>query len=122
MSRIIGAVENKHDVALMPATVRLSPTKLVCCIRNLTAYPKKGLDRLSRVQQTTGKTWNLASTPVGNEAGTTPPALTRFSDGRLALTYGFRKPRPDPLRSATRSANDEGKIGGDELDVTQRGR
>jgi hypothetical protein len=63
VSRVVEGSEQKHDVALMPATVRVSPTKLVCCIRNLTAYPKVGwID--CRVSSDNGKTWRLQSRPA----------------------------------------------------------
>jgi len=42
VSRLVEPAEDRHDLALMPATVRVSPTKLVTCIRNLTLYPKVG--------------------------------------------------------------------------------
>ena len=114
VSRVTEPSESKHDVALMPATVRISPKKLVCCIRNLTAYPKKGwID--CRVSNDNGRTWSLASTPVGNEAGTTPPALTKLSDRRLVLTYGYRKPLAGPTSIRAKISEDEGKTWGEEL-------
>jgi hypothetical protein len=112
-SRITGPSETRHDVALMPATVRVSPTKLVCCIRNLTAYPKKAwID--CRVSTDNGRTWELASTPVGDEAGTTPPALTRLPAGRLVLTYGHRKPTTGPTSIRAKISGDDGATWGEE--------
>ncbi len=114
VSRTTAPSKTRHDVALMPATVRVSPTKLVCCIRNLTAYPKKGwID--CRISTDNGQTWSLASTPVGNEAGTTPPALTKSPDGRLVLTYGYRKPLKGPTSIRAKISEDEGATWGGEL-------
>lgn len=114
VSRITEPSESKHDVALMPATVRISSKELVCCIRNLTAYPKKGwID--CRVSNDNGQTWKLVSTPVGNEAGTTPPALTKLSDGRLVLTYGYRKPAVGPTSIRAKISEDKGSTWGEEL-------
>lgn len=114
LSRLVNPSPDRHDVALMPSTVRVSPRKLVTCIRNLTAYPKKGwID--CRVSTDDGQTWKLASTPVGPEAGTTPPALTRLEDGRLVLTYGYRKPLRGPTSIRARISGDEGESWGEEL-------
>jgi hypothetical protein len=106
--------ETRHDVALMPATVRVSPTKLACCIRNLTAQPKKGWIEC-RVSKDNGQTWELVSTPVGDEAGTTPPALSRLADGRLVLSYGYRKPINGPTSIRARISDDDGATWGEEL-------
>jgi hypothetical protein len=114
VSRATEPSEQKHDVALMPSTVRVSPSKLVCCIRNLTAYPKKGWIEC-RVSMDNGRTWRLQSTPVGDEAGTTPPALTRGTDGRLVLTYGYRKPIAGPTSIRARISEDDGATWGEEL-------
>lgn len=114
VSRVVEPSEQKHDVALMPATVRISPTKLVTCLRNLTAYPKVGwID--CRVSTDNGRTWSLQSKPVGDEAGTTPPALSRLADGRLVLTYGYRKPLKGPTSIRAKLSEDDGKAWGDEL-------
>jgi len=114
VSRVTEPSETRHDVALMPATVRASPTRLVCCIRNLSAYPKRGwID--CRVSEDNGRTWKLASTPVGDEAGTTPPALTRLHDGRLVLTYGYRKPIKGPTSIRAKISEDDGATWGGEL-------
>jgi hypothetical protein len=98
----------------MPATVRVSSTKLVCCIRNLTAQPKKGWIEC-RVSKDNGQTWELASTPVGAEAGTTPPALSRLADGRLVLSYGYRKPIKGPTSIRARISDDDGATWREEL-------
>ena len=114
ISRFTEPSEKKHDVALMPATVRIDENTLVCCIRNLSAYPKRGwID--CRVSKDNGLSWKLVSTPVGNEAGTTPPALTMLDDGRLVLTYGYRKPIKGPTSIRGRISKDAGQTWGDEL-------
>jgi len=62
-----------------------------------------------------GKTWSLQSKPVGDEAGTTPPALSRLPDGRLVLTYGYRKPIQGPTSIRAKLSEDDGKSWGEEL-------
>lgn len=114
VSRVVDPAEDRHDVALMPSTVRCSPTKLVTCIRNLTLYPKVGWIEC-RFSADNGKTWRLLSIPVTEEAGTTPPALSRLPDGRLVLTYGYRKPLRGPTSIRARISEDEGASWGPEL-------
>jgi hypothetical protein len=114
VSRLLEPAEDRHDVALMPSTVLVSPTKLVTCIRNLTAYPK--VSRIDcRASTDNGRTWRLLSIPVTEEAGTTPPALSRLPDGRLVLTYGYRKPLRGPTSIRTRISEDEGATWGPKL-------
>jgi len=115
VSRVVEPSEQKHDVALMPATVRVSPAKLVCCIRNLTINPQKVGWIECRMSTDNGKTWSLQSKPVGDEAGTTPPALSRLPDGRLVLTYGYRKPIQGPTSIRAKLSEDDGKSWGEEL-------
>jgi hypothetical protein len=62
-----------------------------------------------------GQTWELASTPVGGEAGTAPPALSRLADGRLVLSYGYRKPINGPTSIRARISDNDGATWGEEL-------
>ena len=57
----------------------------------------------------------LASTPVGDEAGTTPPALSRLADGRLVLSFGYRKPINGPTSIRARISDNDGATWGEEL-------
>ena len=114
VSREVSPLEEKHDIAIMPSTVRISPTKLVTCIRNLNAYPKVRWIEC-RVSTDNGKSWTLQSTPVGDEAGTTPPSLSRLGDGRLVLTYGYRKPITGPTSIRAKTSNDAGKTWSNEI-------
>ena len=114
VSRRTDATADRHDAVLMPSTVRVSPTKLVTCVRNLSIPPKFGWIEC-RVSLDNGATWNLQSMPVGDEAGTTPPALTRLSDGRLVLTYGHRKPLRGPTSIRAKISRDDGRTWGEEI-------
>jgi hypothetical protein len=67
------------------------------------------------VSQDNGQTWELVSTPVGDEAGTTPSALSRLADGRLVLSYGYRKPIKGPTSIRARISDDDGATWGEEL-------
>jgi hypothetical protein len=79
--------------AVMPATVRLSPTRLVTALR------RRALDREpcwldAWRSDDNGATWRFVSrigeTGVGNG---NPPALLRLRDGRLCCAYGNRSRR-----------------------------
>lgn len=75
---------------IMPSTVRISPTELLCTIRC-----KSGADEKKRSwieawrSKDNCKTWEfekeLADCGEGN-----PPALLKLKDGRLCVTYGVR--------------------------------
>lgn len=114
VSRLVEPAADRHDVCLMPSTVRVSPTRLVTCIRNLTLYPKVGWIEC-RISNDNGKSWRLLSLPVTDAAGTTPPALSRLPDGRLVLTYGHRKPMRGPTSIRARISPDQGASWGKEL-------
>ena len=108
------------DSAIMPSTVRLVDSSLVTCIRNLIAYPKQGWIECWSSKDD-GQSWEWSSTPVGNEAGTTPPALSILIDGRLVLTYGHRKPLRGPTSIRARISGDQGRSWADELILRANG-
>jgi hypothetical protein len=79
--------------AVMPATVRVSDTKLVTAIRRRTMDPGDGwVD--AYVSEDTGASWSLLSR-VGETGGSNgnPPGLVRLTDGRLFCAYGNRDRR-----------------------------
>jgi hypothetical protein len=79
--------------AVMPSTVRCSPTRLVSVIRRR-AVPENTNWVDAYVSKDNGRTWCFSSR-VG-EAGDwngNPPALARLRDGRLCCVYGSRSTR-----------------------------
>ncbi len=102
------------DSAIMPSTVITDEGDLVTCIRNLKAYPKKGWIECWGSKYG-GSLWSLLSTPVGEEAGTTPPALSKLDDGRFVLTYGHRKPLRGPTSIRARISRDAGNTWSEEF-------
>lgn len=79
--------------AVMPSTVRLSPTRLVSAMR------RRALDREpcwldAYVSDDNGATWRFLS-KIGDTgvANGNPPALLRLRDGRLCCAYGNRSRR-----------------------------
>ena len=97
--------------AVMPATVRVSDTKLVTAIRRRTMEPGDGwVD--AYVSEDAGASWSFLSR-VGETGGSNgnPPGLARLADGRLVCVYGNR----DRRQIVGRYSQDEGATWGPEL-------
>lgn len=83
--------------AIMPAALRLSPSRLLCAVRcsdprNDAASSERPLCWIDLyLSEDSGATWRFFNRPVGDSGmGGNPPTLTRLHDGRLLMTYGFR--------------------------------
>jgi hypothetical protein len=101
--------------AIMPSTVRLSPTELVSTIRRLDA-PKSWIDAFA--SRDNGHSWSLIATPEPDTGEGNPPSLLKLPDGRLCLTYGVRA-RPYGIRA--RMSRDQGKTWGDAINLRDDG-
>jgi len=102
--------------AIMPASVQLSASRLLVAVRC-----KEGADDFVTAQHCielyasddAGVTWTYLARPVADTGvGGNPATLTRLSDGRLCLTYGYRKP-PYGMRATVSS--DGGVTWGEEI-------
>lgn len=94
--------------AIMPASLRLSPTHLLCavrcCERSGEFAARYWIDLYA--SDDGGHTWKYLNRPVPDTgSGGNPPALTRLLDGRLCLTYGYRA---HPFGIRARLSADEG--------------
>jgi hypothetical protein len=81
--------------AIMPSTVRISPTGLVTTIRWKDAA-RSGIDAYASHDD--GRSWEWLSTPEPDTGEGNPPSLVRLPDGRLCLIYGVRA-RPYGIRA-----------------------
>ncbi|MFH1737908.1 MAG: sialidase family protein, partial [bacterium] len=98
--------------AIMPSAVRLSPTELLVMVRR-----KEVTDGESKYwidpsySHDNGETWHLQKEPV-IENGGNPPSMITLEDGRIALTYGYRRP---PYGIRARLSSDKGRTWDEEI-------
>jgi len=99
-----------REFAIMPSSVRLPGGAI------LTAIRYRGFIDLYRSNDG-GLTWAYVTRPAP-ETGGNPPSMVRLSDGRIALTYGYRRA---PCGIRARLSSDEGRSWSDELILRQDG-
>lgn len=98
----IGPEPAAGDYAIMPSSVRLSPSSVLTAIR----HPHwieiwRSDDNL--------ETWYYVNTPVPETGNGNPPSMIRLRDGRIAITYGVRVP---PYEICARLSKDGGQTWG----------
>lgn len=100
--------------SIMPSTVRLSKTELLTAYRHEDSL-RKGPNWIEACRsRDNGLTWEPAGRPgpdTGAKSGN-PPSLIRLKDGRLAITYGYRRA---PFSIRARLSRDNGRTWGDEI-------
>lgn len=104
---LIGPEPAPGDFAIMPSTVRLPNGALLTAIR----HGKPGFNITVWRSDDLGQHWTRLSDATSNIGGN-PPALVQLQDGRLCLTYGYRK-KPSGVRA--RTSTDEGRTWGPEI-------
>ena len=72
----------------MPSTVRLDPETLLTTVRRREG-PKRWID--AYVSHDLGMHWEYLSTPAPDVGIGNPPSMIQLRDGRLCVTYGFRR-------------------------------
>jgi hypothetical protein len=100
----VGPEPPETDYSIMPATQRVGPTALLTLVRH------RGFIDAWRSEDD-GKTWTYANRPAPDTGSGNPPSLIRLSDGRLLLTYGYRK---QPFGIRARFSSDDGATWSDE--------
>jgi hypothetical protein len=82
--------------AIMPSSVRLSPSTIVTAVRcrgEQGAFEQAACWIDLYRSEDNGRTWHYAGRPVPDTGrGGNPPAMIRLHDGRLCLCYGYRAP------------------------------
>jgi hypothetical protein len=92
--------------AIMPATVRLSPTDLLTTIRRHEEKPVADAWIDAWLSRDNGEHWEFLDRAAPDLGEGNPPALVRLRDGRVCLAYGVRKP---PFRMEARLTSDGGR-------------
>jgi hypothetical protein len=98
--------EEPNGYAIMPSTVRLSPTELLTTIRCRAGRgepDKSWID--AYVSHDDGNTWSISKSPVADAGEGNPPSLVHLKDGRVCLTYGYRA---KPFSMLARTSGDGG--------------
>lgn len=104
--------------AIMPSSVRLSPTRIMTAIRRKEG-PRHWIEMYSTNDD--GATWQLLpNRPAPSTGGSSgnPPSMVKLRDGRLAITYGYRA---EPYGIRARVSGDGGKTWGDEIVLRRDG-
>ena len=99
-----------EDYAIMPSSVRLSPSDIVTAIRR-----RRWIDIYRSVNN--GESWQFVNQAV-LDIGGNPPSMVKLDDGRLVLTYGYRLP---PYGIRARISSDNGATWGKEFILRQDG-
>ena len=92
------------DYAIMPSSVRLSTNSILTLVRY-----RDFIDSFR--SDDNGSSWHKVNR-VANEIGGNPPMLVKLRDGRLVVTYGFRKA---PFGIRARVSDDAGEHWGEEI-------
>ena len=95
--------------AIMPASLRLSPTRILCAVRCCERPTEFTIARHwidLYASDDDGATWSFLTRPVPDTgSGGNPPTLTRLHNGRVCMTYGYRA---QPFGIRARLSSDEG--------------
>jgi hypothetical protein len=122
-----GPGRNKVEYGAMPSTVRLDAATLVSAFRSGITPPQGARTGWIDVTRSTdnGKTWrvvngHLMDLPTLNSS---PPALSRLPDGRLACSWGYRLPDDGsgPTAIQARVSADRGETWGETLTLRRDG-
>ena len=97
--------------SVMPASVRLSLTKIIIAIRCFPARlsPSDPAYLSCYLSEDNAGTWRRLESPAPDLGSGNPPAMIQLNDGRLCLVYGVRPQRKgDQSRVCARLSSDDG--------------
>jgi hypothetical protein len=98
------------DYAIMPSSVRLGPAEI------LTAIRRRNWIDVYRTNDN-GESWNFVNQATLDTGGN-PPSLVLLPDGRVVVTYGYRK---EPYGIRARISRDHGLSWSDEIVLRSNG-
>lgn len=102
---LVGPEPDANDFAIMPSSVRLSPTSILTLVRH-----RKWIE--SYRSDDNGASWVHVTRTVPDTGRGNPPSLVKLRDGRLVVTFGYRA---EPYGIRARISSDQGKTWGDDI-------
>jgi hypothetical protein len=108
---MVGPEPDGNDFAIMPSSVRLSPTTILTAVRH-----RRFIDAYRSTDN--GKTWSFVNKPAPDTGRGNPPSMIRLKDGRLAITYGYRA---EPYGIRARLSADGGDTWSEEIILRKDG-
>ena len=102
---MVGPEPEGNDFAIMPSSVRLSPTSILTLVRH-----RQWIE--SYRSDDNGANWTHVVRAVPDTGRGNPPSLVKLRDGRLVVTFGYRAepfthPRADQQRPGTQTWSDD---------------
>ena len=102
---LVGPEPAGNDFAIMPSSVRLSPSSILTLVRHrqwIEAYRSDD----------NGANWTHVIRAVPNTGRGNPPSVVKLADGRLLVTFGYRA---EPFTIRARISTDQGRTWGDDI-------
>jgi predicted neuraminidase len=104
---LVGPEPEGNDFAIMPSSLRLSPTSILTLVRHrqwIEAYRSDD----------NGANWTHVVRAVPDTGRGNPPSLVKLQDGRLLVTFGYRA---EPFGIRARTSTDQGRTWSSDLVV-----
>jgi hypothetical protein len=102
---MVGPEPEGNDFAIMPSSLRLSPTSILTLVRH-----RRWIE--SYRSDDNGANWTHVIRAVPDTGRGNPPSLVKLSDGRLLVTFGYRA---EPFGIRARISRDQGKTWSDDI-------
>jgi hypothetical protein len=102
---MVGPEPEGNDFAIMPSSLRLSPTSILTLVRHrrwIEAYRSDD----------NGANWTHVIRAVPDTGRGNPPSLVKLRDGRLVVTFGYRA---EPFSIRARISRDQGRTWSDDI-------
>ena len=102
---MVGPEPPENDFAIMPSSVRLSPSSILTLVRH-----RRWIE--AHRSDDNGATWTHVTRAVPDTGRGNPPSLVKLRDGRLVVTFGYRA---EPYGIRARISRDEGRSWSDDI-------
>jgi hypothetical protein len=102
---MVGPEPDGNDFAIMPSSVRLSPSSILTLVRH-----RRWIE--SYRSDDNGSNWTHVIRAVPDTGRGNPPSLVKLRDGRLIVTFGYRAA---PFGIRARVSRDEGRTWSDDI-------